>query len=255
MKNTFFKMTAAALTLACIGSSSFADKLTFSGVLGNSGEQGKYLVRFGAKQARGLGVVYDKYGSLWDRGGDGVLNRYALDGRLLASYPIPAGERGSEKITAVGDKIVLLLQGKLYTLPVDSPAGTKPTPLGIDADEMSFGSYDGKIAISQVKEIPDGAGKKRVSQISYLNLASKEIVSAAKSALADARSIELLSNGDVVVAVQNKMQLLHNGEKTLETWPRPSPGGRHQFLDGFWFGQNYHGTVRRFNAEFEAEPG
>ncbi len=254
MKNIFFKM-AAVLTFACIGSASFADKLTFSGVLGNSGEQGKYLVRFGAKQARGLGVVYDKYGSLWDRGGDGVLNRYSVDGRLLASYPIPAGERNGDRITLVGDKIVLLLQGKIYTMPVDSPAGTKPTPLGVDADEMSFGSYDGKIAISQAREIPDGAGKKKVLHISYLNLTTKELVPAVKATIENARGIELLANGDLVLAVPDKMQLFAKGEKVAETWPRPSPGGRHQFLDGFWFGQNYHGTIRRFNAEFEAEPG
>ena len=65
-----------SLLLLLASTPAFAGSLTFSGVLGNSGEQGTALVKFGLTPAHGMGVVYDKYGTLWDRGGDTVLNRY-----------------------------------------------------------------------------------------------------------------------------------------------------------------------------------
>ena len=60
-----------------------AVEVVCDGVLGNSGEQGAGLVRFGEQGARGIGVAVDRFGSLWDRAGKGVLNRYASDGRSL----------------------------------------------------------------------------------------------------------------------------------------------------------------------------
>ena len=68
----------AVLAFLALNPAARAQHLVCDGILGNSGEQGQTLVLFGAKQARGLGVVYDKYGTLWDRGGSGALNRYAL---------------------------------------------------------------------------------------------------------------------------------------------------------------------------------
>ena len=77
--------------LSFVAAPSFAASLKCEGVLGNSGEQGAALVRFGTEPAKGMGVAYDRFGSLWDRGGAGVLNRYALDGRLLRTYRIRKG--------------------------------------------------------------------------------------------------------------------------------------------------------------------
>ena len=94
----------SVLILACglAASSLQAEELHCTGILGNSGEQGTDLVRFNAsKPATGLGVVADRYGALWNRGGAGVLNRYGADGRLLASYrisdkqPSPRSEKRS----------------------------------------------------------------------------------------------------------------------------------------------------------------
>src|SRR5438128_12694 len=85
-------LVAIGVALLASASSANAETLRCFGVLGNSGEQGSTLVRFGEKPAAGMGVVFDRWGSLWDRAGEGVLNRYAPDGRLLASYRVaPSG--------------------------------------------------------------------------------------------------------------------------------------------------------------------
>src|SRR4051812_41595275 len=91
---------AALLLLAALAAQ--AESLTCVGVLGNSGEQGKALVRFGDKPARGIGVMCDRFGALWDRGGAGVLNRYAADGRLLGQYRIPDGTNNSDQLALAG---------------------------------------------------------------------------------------------------------------------------------------------------------
>ena len=90
MKRLSFLLAASSAWL--LHTTVFAAELRNAGILGNSGEQGATLVRFGEKPAMGLGVVLDPQGGLWDRGGDGALNRYALDGRLLGSWKIPPGK-------------------------------------------------------------------------------------------------------------------------------------------------------------------
>ena len=103
-------MRVLAIFIACL-SPLAAETLRCVGVLGNSGEQGDTLVRFAAKPASGMGVAYDPSGSLWDRAGDGRLNRYALDGRLVASYPLPAGGGSNDK-----DQIALSPSGLLMKI-------------------------------------------------------------------------------------------------------------------------------------------
>ena len=131
-----------------------AAQLTCAGILGNSGEQGPTLVRFGEFDGcRGLGVVYDREGSLWDRGGDGVLNRYALDGRLLASYRIPRGKGSYDQLTRVGQQLVLLVARNLYTLPLAAEPNTAARPLGIPAECISFNTTGGRFAAYHKGEI------------------------------------------------------------------------------------------------------
>lgn len=248
-KNLLFTL----LALGLFSPLARAEHLVLAGILGNSGEQGKTLVQFGPKPASGLGVVYDKYGTLWDRGGSGTLNRYALDGRLIATYPIDTVEFNSDKITQVGDTIILLLNKKLYTLSVDAPSGTAPTPLGVDADAISFGTIGTKIAILQN------------NSISILDFTAKTILpilttplpeAAAGSPNANVRDFDLKPDGSVLASYDGKtVRLFKEGHEVTDGWPRPSPGVRIQWIDHFWYGQFGHGTIRRFNADMEATPG
>ena len=123
MKSIFLILAGAAFCFTQCDTR--AAQITCAGVLGNSGEQGQTLVRFGSAPANGLGTVYDETGSLWDRGGDGVLNRYALDGRLLR---LPTKSRRAmsrctnDRITRVGNNLRYTsdISGKLYKLPLDA---------------------------------------------------------------------------------------------------------------------------------------
>lgn len=249
MRKLLFIVAGAAIVAA--QPSLRAAQITSAGVFGNSGEQGSMLVRFGTPTVRGIGVIADETGSLWDRGGDGVLNRYALDGRLLATYKIPSSKYASanDKMTRVGNQLVLLINGKLNALPLDAAPGSSATALGVSADLLSFGSVNGSIAIATQQ--PD----RKSYNISLCNLSTKAVTPVIPDPVIGLREIELLPDGGVVGLIDGKLHLYRDGKEVLKGWPRQGPGSSIQFLDGYWYGAFWHGTLRRFNAELEPDPG
>lgn len=230
--------------LAALGAGSVAaDALRFAGVLGNSGEQGATLVRFGEKPASGIGVIHDAHGSLWDRGGAGVLNRYALDGRLITTYTIaPTGARGErDKIIVLGDKALLKLGKKLYTLPLDAPSGSSPTALPVEATRISFNAHDGWVAAALDKAVflVNAAGEKR--DLTVLDAPVEEL--------------DQGPDGAIYVQLSGKMWRIDPVPPAGRSEAGPSPGERPQWLDGHWYGSTWHGTIRRFAADFSPAPG
>lgn len=239
------KLPATLVLLAAfVAGTLHAETLRFAGVLGNSGEQGASLVRFGPKTASGLGVVHDASGTLWDRAGAGVLNRYALDGRLLATHPLAAtgGGRGDrDKLVVIGETVLLKLGKKLYTLPVDAPSGTAPATLAVEATRLSFSARDGWAAAALEKTVfmVNPAGEKR-------DVATLE---------ANVDEIDLGPDGGVYVQSAGKMWRVDAGAPESRRGPWASPGERPQWLDGHWYAHAWHGTTRRFAADFSPDPG
>ena len=218
-----------------------AESLQGCGVLGNSGEQGATLVRFGAKSAGGMGVVQDRFGSLWDRAGDGVLNRYAADGRQLASYPIASspGRTAGDKAVVLGDVLLLKLDRKLYTLSLEAAPGRAPSPLPVEATRLSFGTHDGWAAAARGKEV------------FLINATGATRAVAVLEAEAD--DLEIGPDGGVYARLGGNLQRVDAA--AAERGPWPSPGDRPQWLDGHWFGAAWHGTLRRFDAALQPDPG
>lgn len=228
------------LTCALLLSLQAGERLSCEGVLGNSGEAQASLVRFGLKPARGIGVALDREGSLWDRGGAGVLNRYAPDGRLLASYRIPGSEDQSDKIAMADGFVILKLGGRLYPLAVDAAPGTEVRPAG-EADAMSFGSHGGRVAVVRKKQLelfdPRSGERKALGEIP------------------GASDVEIDAQGSVYVLKDGELRKYVDGGEVRDGWPKKSPGERPQLLGDAWFGHAWHGTVRRFTALLDPDPG
>lgn len=235
---------AAALAGPVVGAAAgaaAAETIVCEGVLGNSGGQGADLVRFAdGKPARGMGVAHDRFGSLWDRAGEGVLNRYAPDGRLLAQYRIPKGGDDRDQLTLVGDRLVLQIDGRLFTLPVDAPAGAEAAPMKRESTCLSFGSVGGRFA---------SATKEAVFLVTPAGEAQQVL------ALAGADAVELGPDGALYVVIKGKMSKVVDGKAVADGWPRAAPGSRPQLLDGRWYGHAWHGTIRRYGADMEPSPG
>lgn len=230
---------AALLLLAAL--SAYAESLTCTGVLGNSGEQGKALVRFSDKPARGIGVMCDRFGALWDRGGAGLLNRYAADGRLLGQYPIPEGTNNSDQIALADDTLVLLIGGRVHSLPIGAPSGSTVKPLAnLDARCISFGSYHGDIAAA------------RGDQVVLIDAKTGAVTPV--TTLKDVDFIELGPDGAIYPMAQRKMHRFVAGKES-EGWPREVNGDRPQLIDGRWYAHAWHGTIRRYDAGLDPTPG
>jgi hypothetical protein len=216
-----------------------ATEVVCDGVLGNSGEQGSSLVRFGNAGSRGIGTAVDRFGSLWDRAGKGVLNRYAADGRLLGSYRIPHHEGGNDQLALVGDTLVLLLGNRLHTLAVTAPPGTEAAATRSEAKCLSFASLKGRVAIAQG------------DRILWFDPAS-----GATEAIAELKDIESLEvGGDGAVYAKSRNQIHRFGAGANDGWPKAAPGERPQLIDGWWYGHAWHGTIRRADANLDPDPG
>ncbi len=216
------------------------ERVACEGVLGNSGEQGATLVRFGPEPRRGMGVAADRAGSLWDRGGAGVLNRYALDGRLLASYRIPPDENQGDKVACVGDLVVLKAGGRIFAVPIDAPGGTEAKAIG-EADCLSFGSFEGKVAVVHKRKLelldPKTGDRKAVADAG------------------DAQDVEIDARGAAYVMKDWVIRKYVDGRETADGWPKKAPGERPQLVGGSWYGHAWHGTIRRFTAALDPDPG
>ena len=228
-----FGMTAANLR---------AEGISCDGILGNSGEQGATLVRFQGAATNGMGIVSDRYGSLWDRGG-AVLNRYAADGRLLASYKLPNAkeDRNSDMIALLGDTIVVRMGGQLCALSIDATSGAEVQPLKIAADKLSFSSHDGWLAASKGAEVflVNAAGEK------------KPLVTLKKNP----EAVEFGPDGVLYVSLESKLYRVVAGAADGIEPAGPQPGERPQFLDGYWYGSAFHSTERRFDKNLKPAPG
>lgn len=236
------RLVAVFAVFSVLGSLS-AETLRCTGILGNSGAQGATLVRFGEKTASGMGVVYDSTGSLWDRGGEGKLNRYALDGRLLASYSLPVSGSLHEKDTAVlfPEMLLVKLGKQLHTLPVNAPPGTAATLLPVDATRLSFNIHNGWAAAALDKKV-------------FLVNARGEAKPVAELA-ENVEDIDIGLDGGVYIQSNGKMTRVDEAAPEGQRGPWPSPGDRAQWLAGHWFGTAWHGTLRRFKPDFMPSPG
>lgn len=237
-----FKRNLLLLVFALFSIIVKGEHIVCDGVLGNSGEQGDSLVLFEGGTVSGFGIVCDRYGSLWDRGGS-VLNRYAVDGRLLASYKLPKvrDDRNSDMITLVGDTLIIRLGNQLYSLAIDAPAGSEVTPMKIEAEKMSPSSKDGWVIVS------------KGPQVFLVNAAGeKKTVATLKK---NPQGLIFGPDGKICVVLDWQLYKVAPESKDGIVWIGAVPGERPEYIDGKWYGSAWHSTLRRFEKNLQPDPG
>jgi len=241
--------TCLALTLP-------ADTLQFEGVIGNSGERER-PVTFAPLQRdiRGLGAAFEpRRGVLFDRAGSGRLNAYALDGRLLAQYSLPAGADRSDAMTLCGDHLVLLLRGQLYTLRTDAPDGTAAEKIKcsiVEPEGLSSSARDGRVAV-----------RTKPGALYLLDPANGATTPFGQAPGTPFTGMDWDADGDFFVIFSKTAHKLQEGRLLADAqWPRQFAGARESgidratHLDGYWYGSAWHGTIKRFSSGFEPAPG
>lgn len=227
------------------------------GVLGNSGEAGATLVRFDDRRdfsARdGLGVVLDGTGTLWDRAGGGRLVRYALDGRALATVPIPMSLAMRDRLAVVDDTLVLLINGRICTVDTTTAEPrTVETPL--TASSISRGSADGRLMVLEAEPPPAKGVPKPAAE--PLGIFTWDPKSGARSDLPlpppGANAVELAAGVPVVRLSGGQVLRL---EKDAWVEFATCKEDRPQFVAGAWWTFAWHGTAKRFDSGFAPAPG
>ena len=220
-----------------------AAELRPAGVLGNSGGDGDTLVNFAGQVSTGLGLVLDSENTLWDRGGSSQLNRYSLDGRLLASFPLPnsPGTTGSDTMTLAGDHLILRIRDLLYRLPLSAEPGTAPERCYEGkVTALSRESFEGRVVIAEGTEL------------SWFDVATGE--KAVLTTMEVAPRFLALDADGIVYAFHDKTYAWKDGQPVdgyhLDIW-----AAYPQKIGDFWYSHGYHGTIRRHNERFEPVPG
>ncbi len=230
----------------------WADFIVSDGVLGNSGEAAETLVKFSEAAPVGAGIGVDDDGFLWATGGRGRVNRYAADGRLLGTYLTPGSTDVPKAITTAAGQVVLLANGMISTLPVNSRPGSRFESWGCAADLMSRSSIDGTLAIWK-------SGK-----LSLLYILTK--TSTPFSEVAEAASIELGSDHSVYIESPTRIsaramqprgrvsRIMPDGQPDPE-WPKDLKGKTPVRIGEQFFSFDPHGTVNRLDSSLAADPG
>ena len=225
-------------------------RLRCVGVLGNSGEQGATLVRFSENRSRdqrdGLGIVCDRFGTLWDRAGIGRLNRYALDGRLVASVELPSKQATHlDAACLVDDTLLLLLKEDLWLLDVAAEKlEFKKSAARLRA--MAKTSFGGRVLVLLSGDKPQVAWYRPsddTTEILPWPPVSEEIPGVA----VDPEGVPLV--------IDRKTKTVH--ALVGSAWQERGrfAEGVPQTVDGYYWTGQWHGTVKRFNAAFAPDPG
>jgi hypothetical protein len=104
---------------------------------------------------------------------------------------------------------------------------------------MSFGTHQSLLAIATNEEIWK------------FNVKTGEATKI--GAFKDADAIEMTSDGMVYVMKRGELIRINDNKPASE--PRASLGDRPQFIDGYWYGHAWHGTIKRGDERMDPNPG
>ena len=225
-----------------------------AGVVGNSGSL-EQPVRFAEPAARALGGAYDPArGWFFERAGARQLHAYTLDGRVAATYPLPAGSNQDDAMVRCGDRLVLLLGGRLYQLPLAAPSGTAPTSLCPEWKQLtnlSGSSFRGRIAV-----------RAENGEIRLLNPQNGQTEVFGQAPAPHVHGMDFDQQGNFYLVIGREAHKLVDGKLLANgDWPRRFIGNREPGIDrarrlgDYWYGFAGHGTVKRFDADFAPAPG
>ena len=224
-----------------------AEKLEFAGILGNSGEQGKSLVDFSLKRNTklddGLGIVYDKHGTLWSSAGTGQINRYSLDGRLLAKFYYQANSNTHmDRMTFCDDKIMILANKSLFVLDINAEPESSAKKLDLKVKRIGMSNVKGLFpALSENKEI--------------LLVKNDGSVSKKYSINEEPWDLFLTDENTVNLKMGSSFRTIKDGKLIEEDNPLKFPGTNMQKIGKNWYAHAWHGTIKRLDENMGPDPG
>ena len=235
-----------------------AAEIRFEGVLANSGPLDQ-PVQAGTVGTRcvGIGVAFDEpSGRLFTRIGNDRLAAYSIDGRCVGSWKLPASENEWDRMVLCGNTLVFLINQTLYRLPISAPDGTTAEKIECSAVKpttLSASAKDGKVIVWQ-KE----GGLLSLDPVSGKTEPFGEL----KGNFWMVDGMDWGEDGNLYIVTGRDVHQFVNGKETFDArFPKRFIGSREagatrpKRLGRYWFGSAWHGTVKRFTADFEPSPG
>ncbi len=242
---------AVLVSTSAIPAPALGAEIRLAGICANSGQAGDTLVTHGTyprfdwnhlrgRRYPGMGVGVDAHGHLWARAALDQLNRYAVDGRMLAHFPIPEhpGHWG-DCLAVAGGKVFLQVNRKLFSLPTDAPSGTAPQAHEGEGWQISRNTYKGRLVAVRGADllwIDPAAGP----AAPFLTLPHTP----------DWPHLDVMPDGTIYVFGRKKTWRVQGGNAEELEQRRMV-----QWLDGHWYSFGWHGTIRRYAPDFRADPG
>ena len=224
-----------------------AEKLEFTGILGNSGEQGKSLAQFSSKRFSklndGLGIIYDKYGTLWSSAGTGQINRYSLDGRMLAKfYYQTASQSHNDRMILCDDQLIIFVRNNLYSLSIEAAPESTAQKLDLKVKRIGMSNVEGLFpALSENNELLLVKSDGSVSKKYTLNEDPWDL---------------FLSDPDTVnIRIRENFRTVKYGKLIEERNPQKFPGTNMQKIGKNWYAHAWHGTIKRLDENMGPDPG
>ncbi|MCM8542328.1 MAG: hypothetical protein NE328_18810 [Lentisphaeraceae bacterium] len=225
-----------------------AQKLEFVGVLGNSGEAGSNLSKFSANRTKkfdgGLGVHYDRFGTLWSTAGLDQVNRYTLDGRLVATYKLPLRkDHYTNKMIDCGDELIFLLDQNLYSLSILAKPGETAKELPLKVKLIGHSNKAGLFpALSSNNEVilikTDGTIAKTVTKLKHTPY-----------------SLFMTEDDNIHMVINGYYEVIKDGKLVEQENPQLYGGDSMQKIDNNWYSHAWHGTLKRLDDTISPDPG
>lgn len=238
--------------------SALATEIRFEGVLANSGSL-EQPAQAGTVQNRcvGLGVAFDApSGKLFTRIGCDRLSAYTMDGRCVGSWKLPASENEWDRMVLCDQTLVFLINQELYRLPLAAPEGTAVEKITCSIARpiaISASAKDGQIIVAQ-----------KEGQLYRLDpiTGKTERYGESSTSFSMIDGMDWGEDGHFYVITGREAHQFIAGKETHDSrFPKRFIGTREagatrpKRLGHYWFGSAWHGTVKRFTADFEPAPG
>jgi len=240
--------TLICILLALAFQQAIGASIRCDGVAGNSGADGKTLVRLDgtdySRRTINKGLAFDRLGALWAFGGTDNIVRLSPDGRMLGSYPLKVTGTQGFSLVLAGDHLVIQIASKLYRLPITAESGTEPEEIpSWNVKSISLNSMGGKIGMVALVDDRRVAGTLDVAQDQFE--AMGELTDEDRG-----NFVTLLWDGRVMI---DGSFTFNAGQKREELTPRIN--GVHQLVGDYIYEFLWHMTVSRRDKERQPAPG
>ncbi|MDB4537643.1 hypothetical protein N9230_03410 [Akkermansiaceae bacterium] len=147
----------------------------------------------------------------------------------------------NDQMTLAGEHLLFRFREELWRLSLEAAPGSKAEKLAGQAAVISSSAYQGRVAMFWKGEL------------SWFDVATEERASIGK--VDSLRELFVDSKDGTVYGFSNDEVMAWREGKAVDGFPRSFTCSKSQKIGRYWYSHGSHGTIHRFNEQFEPDPG